>query len=146
MMNFHTNNSYVMINGRDHYKLYEMYSNNYKAYIPPKSLALNYIQICISVWDFVLMTSSSSAMEHHITYESIILPGTDESINNRFKNDMELFKNEVCILFFYQLLSLNLLDTNNKVPVEMYHKETTLMYHILGGYMPSNHIFINSNF
>jgi hypothetical protein len=129
--------SYAILNGREHYKVYEIYVSPYRNYFVYSTLVNNYVQICNLVWENLLISGIATIASPSINFEYITMPSTtDELLNNRFKDDMRSFKNEATLLFYHQLMSLNLVGADNKIPVELYHKETTTTYHILGGYIP----------
>ena len=134
------NSEYIILDGKSHFSVYQTYSSNYHRYFTSEELSLNYIQIFSMVCDAVIMKSSPDINDVHLQWDYIRMPDPmwlDNEINKKFKNDMTNFKAEAALLFYYQLLTLNLFDSYRRVLNNLYHRETTLSYHILGGYLPN---------
>ncbi len=133
------NSEYIILDGKSHFTIYQIHSSNYRPYLTAEQLAHNYIQLFSMACDAVILKSNPDISDVHILWEYLHMPDPikiDSEINEKFKNDMTNFKTEAALLFYYQLLTLNLLDSYRRVPTSLYHKETTLSYHILGGYTP----------
>lgn len=133
------NEQYMILDGKEHFKVYLIYAQKYEIYLDIAHISNNYIQLFSSVCEGVFIKGSPDINDVNINFEYLSFPVIDDinnPVNVDFRNDMTSFKNEAAILLYYQLMSLNLLNPDKTIPGGLYHRESTLTYHVLG-YKPT---------
>jgi hypothetical protein len=130
------------MDGRIHYRIYSIYADRYKNLIPAEHLIHNYIQLAVMVIESVITKNSHNILDIPINWKYLsptfnpqyLSDMNDKNTSIALEEDMTNFKNEMGILFYHDLAKSNLLDSEGKVYPHLYHRDTTIYHHILGGY------------